>query len=119
MSPADTGTFILDQSKILMCLKVSMVMRKRAPLICLALFQTTDFELFKLKQSADDNFKFDENSRKFPLQVENTVGKEVIARYEQFLLYPQCFQKAYFQGASKGVIVWEWVNFLKMSIFSL
>ena len=29
----------------------------------------------KLKQSADDNFKFDENSRKFTKQVENTVGK--------------------------------------------
>ena len=30
--------------------------------------------------------------------------------YEQFLLFPQCFQKACFTGASKGVIVWEWVN---------
>ena len=40
----------------------------------------------------------------------NTVGKGEIARYEQFLLFPQCFQKAYFPGASKGVIVWEWVN---------
>ena len=29
----------------------------------------------KLKQSADDNFKLDENSRKFSKQVENTVGK--------------------------------------------
>ena len=25
--------------------------------------------------------------------LENTVGKEEIARYEQFLLFPQCFQK--------------------------
>ena len=24
--------------------------------------------------------------------VENIVGKEEIARYEQFLLFPQCFQ---------------------------
>ena len=58
-----------------------------------------------LKQSADDNFKFDENSRKFSKRVENTVGKGEIARYEQFLLFPQCFQKACFLGASKGVIV--------------
>ena len=43
------------------------------------------------------------------LRVENTVGKE-IARYKQFLLFPQCFQKACFSGASKGVIVWEWHN---------
>ena len=25
--------------------------------------------------------------------LENTVGKEEIARYEQFLLFPRCFQK--------------------------
>ena len=43
-------------------------------------------------------------------RVENTVGKGEIARYEQFLLFPQCFQKACFPGASKGVIVWEWVK---------
>ena len=69
-------------------------------------------ELSKLKETADDNFKFDENSRKFSKQVENTVGKGEIARYEQFLLFPQCFQKACFPGASKGVIVWEWVKHL-------
>ena len=38
------------------------------------------------------------------------MGKGKIARYEQFLLFPQCFQKACFPGVSKGVIVWEWVN---------
>ena len=42
--------------------------------------------------------------------VENTVGKGEIACYEQFLLFPQCFQKAFFPGATKGVIVWEWVK---------
>ena len=66
----------------------------------------------KLKEFADGNLKFDENSRKFSKQVENTVGKGEIACYEQFLLFPQCFQKACFQGASKCVIVWEWVNSL-------
>ena len=33
-----------------------------------------------------------------------------IKRYEQFLLFPQCFQKACFPEASKGVIVWKWVK---------
>ena len=66
----------------------------------------------KLKDFADDNFKFDENGRKLSKWVENIVGKGEIAHYEQFLLFPQCFQKARFPGASKGVIVWEWVNFL-------
>ena len=64
----------------------------------------------KLKEFADDNFNFDENGRKLYKQVENTVGKGEIARYEQFLLLPQCFQKACFAGASKGVIVSEWVK---------
>ena len=35
------------------------------------------------------------------------MGKGEIACYEQFLLFPQCFQKACFPGASKGVIVWN------------
>ena len=63
-----------------------------------------------MKQPADDNFKFDENTRKLSKRVENTVGKGEIARYEQFLLFPQCFLEACFPGASKGVIVWEWVK---------
>ena len=46
-----------------------------------------------MKEFADDNFKFDENGRKFFKQVENNVGKGEIARYEQFLLFPQCFQE--------------------------
>ena len=70
----------------------------------------------KLKKFADDNFKFDENGRKLSKQVENTVGKGEIALYEQFLLFPQCFQKACFLGASKGVIVWEWVLMLSCKI---
>ena len=47
----------------------------------------------KLKEFADDNFKFDESDREFFKRVENTVGKGEIARSEQFLLFPQCFQK--------------------------
>ena len=63
------------------------------------------------KDFADDNFIFDEkgrkllkpientvvnpfqNVRKFSKRVENTVGKGEIAPYEQFLLFPQFFQK--------------------------
>ena len=32
---------------------------------------------------------------KFSKRVENTVEKEEIARYEQFLLFPRCFQKTF------------------------
>ena len=66
----------------------------------------------KLKEFADDNFEFDENGRKLTKRVENTVEKGEIARYEQFLLIPQRFQRACFPGASKGVIVWKWVKAL-------
>ena len=45
----------------------------------------------KLKAFADDNFKFDENGRKFSKRVENTVGKGENARYEHFLLFLQFF----------------------------
>ena len=38
----------------------------------------------KVKEFADDNFKFEENGRKLSKRVENTVGKGEIARYECF-----------------------------------
>ena len=47
----------------------------------------------KLKELADDKFEVDENGRKFSKWVENNVGKGEIACYEQFLLFPHCFQK--------------------------
>ena len=45
----------------------------------------------KLKKFAEEDFKFDKNSRKFSKLVENTVGKGEIAHYELFLLVPQRF----------------------------
>ena len=71
-------------------------------------------ETSKLKEFADDNFRFDENGRKLSKPVENTVGKGEIARDEQFLFFPQCFRKSCFPGASKGVTVWEWANEIKV-----
>ena len=63
----------------------------------LTLSQITNFRQFldpsKVKEFADDNFQIDRNDRKFSKWVENTVGKGEIACYEQFLLFPQCFQK--------------------------
>ena len=49
----------------------------------------------KLTEFADDDFKFYKNGRKFSKRVENTLGKGEIARYEQFLLFPQCFQNIF------------------------
>ena len=47
----------------------------------------------KLKKFADNNLRFDKNGRKFSKWVENTVGKGEITCYDQFHLFPQCFQK--------------------------
>ena len=46
-----------------------------------------------LKEFADNNFKFAENGGEIFKQVESTVGKGEIAHHEQFLLFPECFQK--------------------------
>ena len=53
--------------------------------------QILDFS--KLKGFADDNFNLVEYDRMFFILVENTFGKGEIARNEQFLLFPQYFQK--------------------------
>ena len=42
-----------------------------------------------------ERVKLNKNGKKFSKRVENTEGKGEIARYEQFLLFPQCFQKTY------------------------
>ena len=64
-------------------------------------YQTTNLNSSKLKEFADDNFKFDENGRKLSKPVENTVGKGEIARYEQFLVFPQFFSKGLFPRGVK------------------
>ena len=73
----------------------------------LTLYQTTKSEPFpkqqildstELKEIADDNFKFDDNGRKFSKGVENTVGKGEIARYEQCLLFPTVFSRLVLQA---------------------
>ena len=57
----------------------------------LALSQTTKFRLFQNERVG--RRQFDESGRKFFKPVENTVGQGEISRNEQFLLFPQCFQK--------------------------
>ena len=44
--------------------------------------QTTIFDMMKMVEN-------------FPQRVDNTVGEGEIARFEQFLLFPQCFQNTY------------------------
>ena len=58
-------------------------------------------ESSKLREFAD------ENGRKLSERVGNNVGKGEIARYEQFLLFPQCFQTTCFADTYKPGFVWE------------
>ena len=58
-------------------------------------FTNDKFQTEKLKEFSDDNFKLDENDAKFSKRVQNTVENGEIACNEQFLLFPQCFQKIY------------------------
>ena len=74
------------------------------------LYQTTQFRL-KLKDFADDNFKFDDNGRKFSKPVENTGGKGEIARYKQFLLFLHHLQKTSTVDMKKQRLVWERFNY--------
>ena len=55
-------------------------------------------------------FKFNENGSEFYKRIGNTAGKGEIARYEQFLLFPQCFHKIYTADTLKPGLVWERVN---------
>ena len=73
----------------------------------------TNFRLFQTKTVCSRQFQFDENGRNFSKLVENTEGKGEIARYEQFLLFPLCFQKkknTCTAHTSKQGLVWERVK---------
>ena len=79
----------------------------------LTLSQTSNLDSPKLEMFADDNFKFDENGRKFSEWVENTERKGEIARYEQFVLVPQCFQKTCSADTENPVPVLGKINISK------
>ena len=64
----------------------------------------------KLKEFESDNCNFDENGERLSRRVENTMGKGEIACYEQFLLFPQCFQETCTEDMQKQGLVWERVK---------
>ena len=65
---------------------------------CLIPFPNDKFQtLPNLKEFTDNNFEFDDNGEKLSKRIENTVEKGEIARYEQFLFFPQCFKRLVLQ----------------------
>ena len=59
----------------------------------------------KLKEFADDNFKFDEISRKFSKRVENTEGKGEIARYHNFSFSKVFSKDLYCRHVKSGLVL--------------
>ena len=84
LDPFDTWARFTKVARDKICLSFSLPFPKRQIL-----------DSSKLKEFADDNFNSDENAGKFSEMVENTVGKGEIVHHEQFLLFPECFQKTY------------------------
>ena len=76
-------------------LAANVVKMKKIPVSysVLTLSQTTNFRLIQSESLQTKISNLKKNDRKFSKQVENTVRKGEIARYKQFLLLPQCFQK--------------------------
>ena len=68
---------------------------------------------FKLKEFADDNFKFDENGGKFCKGVENTVENRRNRSLRAISPFPTVFSKdLYCRQVEKKGLVWERVNSL-------
>ena len=83
-------------------------------IICVTFYPFPEQQILdssKLKEYADDNFNLkNENGGRFSKRVENTMEKGEIAWYEQFLLFPQCFQKACTADTYKQGLVLERAN---------
>ena len=69
----------------------------------------------RLKEFADDNFKFGENGTKFSKRLENTVGKGEIA-FNQHFLFSHCVFKRYVLQTRKNKgLFWKGVNLLSLN----
>ena len=61
----------------------------------------------KLTEFADNNFKFDENCRKFSKWIKTLWEKEKLLITSKFLLFPQCFQKTLLQTHKIQGLFWK------------
>ena len=63
-------------------------------IVILTLSQTTNFLIFLTERVCRQQIlNLTKWQKVFQKSFENTMGKGEIAHYEQFLLFPQCFQK--------------------------
>ena len=64
----------------------------------------------KLKDFADDNFKFDKNGTDFSKSVENTVEKEKLLVTSNFSFSHGVFKRLLKQTRKNQGLLWERVN---------
>ena len=75
------------------------------------MFPKTNFGLFQNERLCRRQFSYlVKMVESYPKRIENTVGKGEIARYKQFLHFPQCFRKTKFHKRKKPGLVWERVK---------
>ena len=101
----------LSHERALQSLSVVLVKHRKY----LTLFQTTNFRLFQNESLCSQQFQIWWNGRKFSKRVENTVGKGEIACYEQYLIFPQCFQNTCTADTKIQGLALERVKYLRCS----
>ena len=82
---------------------------------CFPKFTIINWQNFKA--FADDKLKVIKMAKFVLDKTENVEGKEEIAGYQHFLLFPQCFQKAFSLGSLEGLITLFALNFWLSSVF--
>ena len=83
----------------------NIVAKKKEDLSLVSLNPLPDNKILglpKFKAFADDKSNGNQNITVVFHRIENIVGKEENAGYQHFLLFPQCFQKAFFLQCVKS-----------------
>ena len=73
----------------------------------------TNFRLFQTEGVCRQKFQIWLKWQKAIQRGRKHCGKKRNCLLRAISFFPHCFQKVYFPGASKGVIVWEWVKAAK------
>ena len=86
---------------------VDYISAQKLNISVLILYQTKNFlDGPNLKALADDKINVTEKLKFVLGRVESIMGKGENAVYQHFLLFPYCFQTAFFSGSLKVRIVW-------------
>ena len=71
-------------------------------------------DLYKLKAFADNYLNVNQKLKFALRSLENIVGKGENAGYQHFLLFPQCFQKAFSLGSLNSGLCGKELNLVQM-----